>query len=208
MRQELDLLIGCPWGEQHPQRSGYRNGYYERDLFTNEGLIEDLKVPRDREGRFQTQVFDRYQRHEPRIQEGITKMYVAGVSTHKVAEVTETLLGTAPSASTVSRLNQTLEQQFQAWRERPLKPHYRFLYLDGVYYDIRHQDQVDRTVLLTALAVDLNGNKEVLSFLASAEETKEGWLNLLTDVRKRGAIEFDLILSDGHDGLLAAVLVG
>ena len=107
MREELDAFIGAAWGECSPKRKGYRNGTYTRDLATATGRLEDLKVPRDREGHFHTQAFERYQRYEPHIAEGLTQMFVAGVSTHKVGEVAQTLLGVAPSASTISRLNQT-----------------------------------------------------------------------------------------------------
>jgi len=133
MREELDALIGVGWGESSPKRKGYRNGHYRRDLATSSGRLEDLKVPRDREGHFHTQVFDRYSRYEPHIAEGLTQMFVAGVSSHKVGEVAQTLLGVAPSASTISRLNQTLTQQFEAWRERRLPEHWRIVYLDGVH---------------------------------------------------------------------------
>ncbi len=132
-------------------------------------------------------------------------MFVAGTSTHKVGEVAQTLMGVAPSASTISRLNQTLTQQFDAWRERSLQEHWRIVYLDGVHFSIRHGDKTDSTIILTALGVDLTGNKEVLALRACAEESKEGWLSLLQDLRTRGATQMDLIVTDGHEGLLAAV---
>jgi putative transposase len=133
MREELKQFLGAAWGEFTPERKGYRNGTYTRDLATASGPIEDLEVPRDREGHFHTQVFDRYNRYEPQVAEGLTQMFVAGVSTQKVGEVAQTLMGVAPSASAVSRLNQTLTQQFETWRERPLLTHYRILYLDGIH---------------------------------------------------------------------------
>ncbi len=139
------------------------------------------------------------------IAEGLTQMFVAGTSTHKVGEVAQTLLGVAPSANTISRLNQSLTQQFEAWRQRPLQTHWRVLYLDGVHFSIRHGDKADSTIILTALAVDLEGNKEVLALRACAEEGKEGWVSVLQDLRARGATRFDLIVTDGHDGVLAAV---
>jgi len=95
---------------------------------TSSGRIEDIQVPRDREGHFQTQVFDRYSRYEPHIAEGLTQMFVAGTSTQKVGEVAQTLMGVAPSASTISRLNQSLTQQFDTWRQRPLQERWRILY--------------------------------------------------------------------------------
>jgi putative transposase len=205
MRQELDAFIGAAWGECSPKRKGYRNGSYTRNLATATGRLEDLKVPRDREGQFHSQAFERYSRYEPHIAEGLTQMFVAGTSTHKVGEVAQTLLGVAPSASTISRLNQSLSQQFDTWRERRLQEHWRVLYLDGVHFSIRHGDKADATIILTALGVDLEGNKEVLALRACAEEGKEGWISVLQDLRARGATQIDLIVTDGHDGVLAAV---
>src|SRR5947209_11965 len=205
MREELDQFIGAAWGECSPKRKGYRNGHYMRDLVTSTGRLEEIKVPRDREGQFHTQTFERYSRYEPHIAEGLTQMFVAGTSTQKVGEVAQTLMGVSPSASTISRLNQSLSHQFEACRELSLKEHWRVLYLDGVHFSIRHGDQADSTLILTALGVDLAGNKEVLALRACAEESKDGWACLLQDLRTRGATQIDLIITDGHDGLLAAV---
>lgn len=205
MREELKQFLGASWGECTPERKGYRNGSYTRDLATSSGPLEELHVPRDREGNFHTQVFDRYSRYEPEVAEGLTQMFVAGVSTHQVGDVAQTLMGVAPSASTVSRLTHTLTEQFEVWRERPLLAHYRILYLDGIHFAVRHGEKTDSTILLTALSVDLEGNKEVLALRACAEENKDGWMDLLQDLRTRGATQLDLIVTDGHDGLLAAV---
>ncbi len=92
-------------------------------------------------------------------------------------------MGVAPSASAVSRLNHTLTEQYATWRERPLLPHYRILYLDGIHFTIRHGTQTDSTIILTALGVDLEGNKDVLALRACAEEDKDGWSCLLQDLR-------------------------
>jgi putative transposase len=205
MREELEQCLGAAWGECTPERKGYRNGSYTRDLVTKTGRIEDLSVPRDREGQFQTQVFERYGRYEPEVAQALTEMFVSGTSTHKVGKVAETLTGVAPSASAVSRLNQTLTEKFETWRERPLLTHYRILYLDGIHFTVRHGEKTDSTIILTALGVDLEGNKDVLALRACAEEDKDGWSCLLQDLRRRGATQMDLIVTDGHEGLLAAV---
>src|SRR6266487_3411218 len=192
MREELEQCIGASWGECTPTRRGYRNGSYTRDLVTPTGRIEDLNVPRDREGAFHTQVFERYSRYEPEVAEALTEMFVSGTSTHKVGKVAEKLTGVAPSASAVSRLNHTLTEQFELWRERPLQVHYRVLYLDGIHFTVRHGPQTDSTIILTALGVDMEGNKDVLALRACAEEDKDGWSCLLQDLRRRGAREMDL----------------
>lgn len=90
-------------------------------------------------------------------------------------------------------------------RERSLPIHWPIVYLDGVHFSIRHGDQADSTLILTALGVDPTGHKEVLALHACAEESKEGWLGLLHDLRRRGATHIDLLVTDGHEGLLAAV---
>ena len=174
-------------------------------MVTTTGRIEDLKVPRDREGVFQTQAFERSQRYEPEGAEALTQMFVSGISTHDIGKVLETLTGVAPSASAVSRLNHTLTGQYEAWRERSLLDHYRVIYLDGVHFTVRHGEQTDATMILTALGVDLEGSREVLALRASAEESKEGWSASLQDLRSRGVKQIDLVVTDGHDGLLAAL---
>src|SRR2546429_1333975 len=179
MRDELTQFVGAQWGESTSARKGYRNGSYRRDLATTSGQIQDLKVPRDREGKFHTQLFDRYSRYEQQVAEGLTEMFVSGTSTHKVGEVAQTLMGVAPSASAVSRLNHTLTEQFEVWR-------------------VRHGTQTDSTIILTALGVDLEGNKAVLALRACAEEDKDGWSCLLQDLRNRGATEVHLIVTDVH----------
>jgi len=81
MREELTQFVGAQWGECSPERKGYRNGSYTRDLATAAGQIQNLKVPRDREGKFHTQLFDRYSRYEEQVAEGLTQMFVTGTST-------------------------------------------------------------------------------------------------------------------------------
>ena len=208
MREELDAFIGCQWGEHSPERKGYRNGFYKRDLGTTTGPIEGLKVPRDRQGQFKTQVFESYRRYEPQIEDGLTQMFVAGVSTAKVGEVAQTLMGVAPSKSAVSRMNADLTRQFEEWRQRSLAAEWQVIYLDGIYYKVRHADEAVSMPVLVALGVDKTGHKEVLSLRASAEESKEGWKQLLEDLRERGVQQVGLFVSDGNDGLLAALAEG
>lgn len=205
MREELDALIGCQWGEHSPQRQGYRNGYYQRDLGTTTGPIDGLKVPRDREGKFQTQVFESYHRYEPQVEQGLTDMFVAGVSTARVGEVAQTLMGIAPSQSAVSRMNADLTVQLEQWRKRELGGEWQIIYLDGVYYKVRHGDGAVSMPLLVALGVDQAGHKEVLALRASAEETKEGWQLLLDDLRTRGVQQVGVFVTDGNNGIGAAL---
>lgn len=94
---------------------------------------------------------------------GSHRCLLLGSAQRKWEKWCDPLIGVAPSASTVSRLNQTLTEQFEAWRQRPLQAHWRILYLDGVHFTVRHGDQIDPSIILTALGVDREGNKEVLA---------------------------------------------
>lgn len=206
MREEIEQCIGASQGECTPNRRGYRNGYYTLDLVPPTGHIEDLSVPRIGKERFTARRLSATAAMN-RAAEALTQLFVSGPGTHKVEEVAQTLMEVAPSASAVSRLNQTLTEQFETRWQCPLLTHHRVLYLDGVHFTVRHGDKTDSTIILTALGVDLEGNKEVLAFRACAEEYKDGWTDLLQDLRGRGATQVDLIVIDGHDGLLAAPML-
>jgi len=102
-------------------------------------------------------------------------------------------------------LNVTLEEQFAEWRQRKLAQKLEFIYLDGVYFKVRHGEGAVSMPFLVALGVTRDGHKEVLALRASAEESKEGWQLLLEDLRQRGVQQVGLFLSDGSDGLLAGL---
>src|SRR5207342_3882222 len=106
-------------------RQGYRSGYYERRLITRVGVLE-LRVPQDREGRFSTRLFERYQRSEKALVAALAEMYVQGVSTRKVKAITEDLCGHAFSASSISAINKRLDESLRAFAERPLVEHFPY----------------------------------------------------------------------------------
>jgi putative transposase len=205
MDEELDELLDCGWGESSPTRKGYRNGHYTRTLLTSQGPISDLQVPRDREGQFHSQVFEQYHRAEPQLEEALVEMFVAGASQEKVGQITKTLTGAALSDSAVSRLSQSLTEEYESWRKRPLAAHYQIIYLDAVYFSIRYGDSASRMAILTALGVTVEGHKEVLALRSSAAESQEAWAELLNDLRKRGVEKVTLFVSDGSGGIIAAV---
>ena len=116
------MLVGAANYERNEQRRDYRNGSYRRDLLTTVGLIEELEVPRARQG-FQTQLFERYQRRRGELDQAMVDMFVFGASTQRVGEVVEQLTGSQPSASTVSRVYRTLRDEYETWKQRPLASH-------------------------------------------------------------------------------------
>jgi putative transposase len=123
LEEEVTAFIGAAPYEQNPIRRDYRNGSYTRDLDTSVGRIADLRVPRTRRG-FRTEVFDRYQRRRPEVDASLGEMFIQGVSTRDVGAVMEQLTGIELSPATVSRVFHKLEDEFQAWKQRKLAPHY------------------------------------------------------------------------------------
>ena len=123
---EMTEALGASPGERSAERTGYRSGYYSRGLVTRIGKLE-LRVPRDREGRFSTELFDRYQRSEKALVSALAEMYVQGVSTRKVKAITEELCGHTFSASTVSRINKGLDGLLRRFAQRRLEDAYPYV---------------------------------------------------------------------------------
>lgn len=136
LEEEITAFLNAETYERTDKRKGYRNGYKPRTLKTRVGRIE-LMVPKDREGRFQTELFEKYQRNEKALTLAIMEMYVQGVSTRKVKKITEELCGLDISRSQVSNLAKGLDEEIAVWRSRPLKKKYPYLVVDARYEDIR-----------------------------------------------------------------------
>jgi len=142
LEAEMDAHLGAARYERSDGRQGYRNGHKPRQLQTRVGTLT-LRVPQDRDGTFSTQLFARYQRSEKALVLALMEMYVEGVSTRKVAEITEALCGTTFSKSQVSALASGLDADLAVWRERPLTAtSYPYLFVDARYEHVRVDRQV------------------------------------------------------------------
>jgi len=190
--------------ERTDGRRGYRNGSYERELTTRVGTLE-LEVPRDREGTFQTELFERYQRSEKALVLALMKMVVQGVSTRRVKNITTELCGREFSKSTVSRLTEDLEEQVQAWAERPLEQQYPFLMLDAMQLKVRRQKAVRSTTVMLAVGISEDGQREILGLEMALSETEEGWRRFIHQLKERGLSGVELATSDAHKGLRKAL---
>jgi transposase-like protein len=168
LESEMDEAIGARKSERTGNRLGYRSGYYTRGLVTRVGKLE-LRVPQDRQGRFSTEIFERYQRSEKALVSCLAEMYVQGVSTRKVKAVTEELCGHAFSASSISRINKTLDEELKKFATRKLDEEYPYIILDARYEKVR-EDGVIRTRAVM-IAIGINWalvNKVVLSRLTTS----------------------------------------
>lgn len=204
LEAEVEAFIGAAPYERTGQRRTYRNGSYQRSLTTSVGQIDDLEVPRTRQ-RFQTQLFERYQRRQAELDASICQMFVGGVSTGRVGEVIETLTGTKPSASTVSRVFHNLEEEFAAWQQRPLAATYRYAFADGSYFTVIYDHEGHKTPILAVVGINLAGEREVLGFSVGDRENQNAWEQLFDDLKRRGVQQVDLWITDGLQAMLNAV---
>ncbi len=201
---EVETFLGAAPYERTPWRRDYRNGIYTRDLDTTVGRIAALPVPRTRRG-FQRQVFERYQRRRAELDQAICDMFVGGVSTRQVGTVFDTLTGTPPSASTVSRVFHTLEAEYTAWKTRPLAERYRYAFADGTYFSVIYDQAGQKMPILAVVGVTQAGAREVLAFTVGDRENQLAWEGLFEDLRQRGVTQIDLWITDGHQALLNAL---
>jgi putative transposase len=163
LQEEMTEHLKAGYRELTPTRKGERNGHYTRNLVTPAGKIERLEVPRDREGEFVTEVFERYKRLTGDVEEAILEMYLSGISTRKIAGITDALSKVKIGKDAVSRISKRLEGEQRAWRERPLKKAYPYLYLDATYLKANWGASVTSLALLAAVGVDEEGFREVLA---------------------------------------------
>jgi len=204
LEAEITALVGALPHERSVTRTDRRNGHYARDLDTTMGHIDELAVPRTRGGH-RTQLFERYARRRPELDEAISGMFIKGVSTRGVGEVMETLTGSSPSASTVSRVFHTLEGEYQAWKSRPLSPRYEYLFADGTYFTVIYENEGCKMPILVVIGIKPSGEREVLGFSVGDRENQRAWEGVFEDLKHRGVKEVGLLITDGHQAMLNAI---
>jgi len=204
LQTELDRFLEAGPYERTQSRKGYRNGRRPRTLMTRVGSVE-LLVPRDREGRFQSELFERYQRSEKALVLTLQQMVLKGVSTRKVREITERLCGTEFSKSQVSRLTQQLDEVLCSWRKRSLKGHYRYLIVDTHCEHVRQDHEVFSQGVLIVMGVRKSGHREMLAVDVGLTENEVFWSDLFKELHQRGLRGVQLVVSDDHQGLVAAI---
>src|SRR5919199_2865632 len=203
MEAEMEDILGAAKGERTTGRLGYRSGYYVRTLITRVGKLE-LRVPQDREGRFSTELFGRYQRSEQALVASLAEMYVQGVSTRKVKAVTEELCGHAFSASAISAANKRLDESLAAFAGRRLEEPFAYLILDARYEKVREAGIVGSRAVLIAVGIDRAGRRQVLAVALANRESRSSWKDFLLGLRERGLSGVEFVVADDHAGLRAA----
>jgi putative transposase len=205
LEAEMTQHIGAAPYERTEDRRGHRNGYKERTLKTRVGTLE-LLLPKDREGTFSTRLFARYQRNEKALVLALMEMYIEGVSTRKVKDITEALCGTSFSKSLVSRLAGDLDSELERWRRRPLEAEaYPYVFVDARYEKVRIDGRVLGEGVLIVTAVPNDGFREILGVEVADTESEATYQELFRSLKARGLRGVELVVSDDHEGLKAAI---
>jgi len=204
LEAEMSEAVGAAKGERSSERLSYRSGYYGRKLVTRVGTVE-LRVPQDRQGRFSTEVFERYQRSEKALVGALVEMYVQGVSTRKVKAISEELCGHEFSASTVSELNKKMDVELARFAGRELGEEYPYVVLDARYERVRDGGVVQSRAVLVAIGIDWQGRRRVIGVELANRESTTSWKEFLLGLKRRGLRGVRLVVSDQHEGLKRAV---
>lgn len=205
MLAERDAYIQANNYERCDERISQRNGFYTREYVTIANQLT-LKVPRTRDGKFETTVFNRYERRERALVLAILEMYVNGVSTRKVSSIVKSLNGTTVSKSLVSSLTKELDLEVEAWRNRSLSDkEYAVVYADVLFIKVREENRVVSKSCHIAIGVTTEGYREILGMMILDGENRANWVYFFTSLINRGLKDIPLIVSDAHKGLVQAV---
>jgi putative transposase len=199
MKAEREQFLGAGSHERSDERKGYANGYKPKEVQTRMGALE-LAIPQVRGLGFYPQSIEKGSRSEKALKLAIAQMYLEGVSTRRVQDITEKLCGYEISATQVSRATQELDEHFEQFRNRPLGE-VSYLILDAIYLKIRHNGSVIDMAILLAYGVTPEGKREILGASASLSEAEVHWREFLQRLQSRGMSGLQLIISDDHAGM-------
>jgi len=209
LESELLEQIQAAAYQRNPDRVDYRNGYRLRSLQTRLGVIVNLRVPRSRDGRYQSRILPRFDRHEASVEDLICDSFLGGLSTRRVGEVLEPLLGEPVSPATVSQITKTLDGEVRRYHNRPLPADIRYFFLDGIVLKVKGVAAVQRKVILAAYGITCTGERVLLDFQVATSESTLQWEGFLNNLYRRGIDEktLRLIITDGGSGLHDALQV-
>jgi len=199
---ERSAYLGAGHYERHSDRVSYANGFKPKKLDTRIGEL-NLNIPQTRDCKFYPQSLERGMRSERALKLAVAEMYVRGISTRKVTEITEKLCGLEVTSTQVSRVTSELDESLEKWRNRALGE-YRFVFLDARYEKVRHDATVVDCAVLTAIGVTQEGKREVLGCSVALSEQEVHWRDFLLSLLQRGLHGVELLISDAHAGLAAA----
>lgn len=204
LEAEADDLVGAGRYERTAEREAYRAGHYDRGLTTSSGEVT-IRMPKLKGARFTTAIIERYRRREPSVEEAMIEMYLAGVSTRRIEDVSEILWGSSVSAATVSNLNEKAFASVEEWRNRPLERAYPYVYVDGIYLKRSWGGAYENVAVMVAIGVNDDGYREVIGAAEGFTEPSECWRDFLSWLRSRGLHGVRMIVGDKASGMVGSI---
>lgn len=202
---EIEEQLGY---EKHQRRSdgpkNYRNGSTKRKLKTQLGEVE-VTVPRDRNGSYEPQILDKYQRNVDGLEEKILSLYAHGMSTRDIQEQVKDLYNIDISSELVSKISEKIMPQVNEWQNRPLESYYPFIFMDAIHYKIRDNHQIVSKAAYVVLGINHEGYKEILGIWVGGNESSKFWLGVLNDLKTRVVKTVTLFCVDGLTGFKEAI---
>jgi len=203
MKLEREVALKAAPYERSSERMGYANGFKEREYASRLGTLK-IQIPQVRGLSFYPKCIEKGDRSERALKLAVAEMYVQGVSTRKVAAITEELCGFEISSTQVSRCARLLDEELQKFRERPLTSKYAYVYFDAEYEKIRHGHSVIDMATLIAIGVNEEGKREILGVSSALSEAEVHWRAFFEELQRRGLSGIQLLISDDHAGMRAA----
>lgn len=204
LEEEADDLVKADRYERTAEREAYRAGHYERGLTTTSGRVT-LKMPKLKGMRFATAIIERYKRRETSVEEAMIEMYLAGISTRRIEDVSEILWGASVSAATVSNLNEKAFEAVEEWRSRPLTCKYPYVFIDGIYLKRSWGGSFENVAVMVAIGVNDDGHREVIGAAEGFTESSECWRDFLSWLKGRGLSGVRMFTGDKAAAMTSAI---
>ena len=204
LNAEADEITGAARYERTGDRKAYRVGHYERDLTVKAGTVT-LKVPKLKGALFESAVIERYRRREQSVEEALIDMYLAGVSTRQVDDISRLLWGERMPSQTLSDKLKKVYGEIEAWRTRPLEDEYPYVFMDGVWHKRSWGGHVENVSVLVAIGVNAEGHREVIGVAEGMKEDRDSWEQFVRSMIERGLKGVRLVVGDRCAGLVATV---
>lgn len=210
MESELEAELGyekserTDSGEASADQRNYRNGYSQKTVKTQLGEV-DVKVPRDRNGKYEPQIIGKYSRNADGMEEKILALYSCGMSQRDIAEQIKNLYDVEISPELVSKISEKIMPEVTEWQSRPLESVYPFVFLDAVHYKVKENHAYVTKAAYVALGITMDGTKDILGVWISEYESSKFWLSVLNDLKSRGVLTIYLFCVDGLKGFVEAI---
>ena len=203
LKGEMDNHLGYNSNDKNPKENdNRRNGYGKKTLKTTQGEVE-IEVPRDRDGSFEPTIVPKRQKDVSAIEDKVLAMYARGMSQRDISSTIEDIYGFSVSHEMISDITDSVLDELNEWRNRPLKKCYAFTFVDCMYVTLRNDYEVKECAVYVTLGYDLHGHKEILGIWLSESESKNYWMQIFDDIKARGVEDIFFISMDGVSGLEA-----